>query len=393
MEVSSVGAARAARRPNARGASLFDRCLRLGILLCSSALRTGLCNAFIVRPSPSSAALRGVHSSGRGAFVRARVDSSPQAQAVVAASVAVDAPSLSDLEAEAKRLTPEIRAEVMCQFLEFSSKYRDQFVVVKYGGHAMTDDALKRGFCRDVAALRQAGVNVVVVHGGGPQISETLTKLGIESKRVEGLRITDADTLRVTEMVLCGAVNKGLVSDIKAAGARSVGLSGRDDHFLIAEQLTKTVVGDDGNQQEIDLGFVGTPKRVDSSLLRSLCKSHYVPVVAPIGVGEKSETFNINADTAAGAIAAELKAARFLLLTDVPGVLDGERCLIDDIHVSELDGLIGGGTISGGMIPKVRTAQDAVEKGVGGVAILDGRVPHAVLMELCTKSGIGTLIH
>ena len=277
--------------------------------------------------------------------------------------------------------------------LPFLKRYDDRIIVVKYGGHAMGEEETALRFGRDVALLEQVGVNPVVVHGGGPQINAMLKRLGVKSTFVHGLRVTDADMLDVVEMVLAGPVNKQVAEAITRAGAIAVGISGKDGGLIRARKVTRTVY-DPGNRagQELDLGFVGEPESVDTRVLELLIGADIVPVVAPVGVGADGQTYNINADTAAGAIAGALGAERLLMMTDVPGVLDPGGELIPELTLAEAQAGIEAGWISGGMIPKVETCMDAVRGGVKGAVILDGRVPHAVLRELFTNQGAGTLI-
>jgi acetylglutamate kinase len=258
-------------------------------------------------------------------------------------------------------------------------RYAEKTVVVKYGGHAM--GAGGETFAQDVVLLRQLGMNPIVVHGGGPQINRTLERLGIKSQFVNGLRVTDAETMEVVEMVLVGTINSHLVTAINEVGGCAIGLTGGDGNFLHATKSTRNG----------DLGFVGEPAHVDIGVLDGFRAAKMIPVIAPIGVGPAGESYNINADTVAGAVAAAVKAARFLLLTDVPGVLDAEKKLIPELSATEVRRLIADGTISGGMIPKVETCLDAVAGGTEAAVILDGRVPHAMLLELFTE-GAGTLI-
>ncbi|MBW8270777.1 acetylglutamate kinase [Caldovatus aquaticus] len=277
--------------------------------------------------------------------------------------------------------------------LPFLKRYDEQIVVVKYGGHAMGEEETALRFGRDIALLEQVGVKPVVVHGGGPQINAMLKRLGVKSTFVQGLRVTDAEMLDVVEMVLAGPVNKQIAEAITRAGAIAVGISGKDGGLIRARKLTRTVRDpDNGAEQALDLGFVGEPERVDTRVLELMIGADIVPVVAPVGVGEDGQTYNINADTAAGAIAGALKAERLLLLTDVPGVLGRDGALVPEMTVAEARAGIAAGWISGGMIPKVETCIYAIERGVKGAVILDGRVPHAVLVELFTDSGAGTLI-
>jgi acetylglutamate kinase len=272
-------------------------------------------------------------------------------------------------------------------------RYDDKTVVVKYGGHAMGDPALGQAFARDITLLRLSGLNPIVVHGGGPQINAMLDRLGIKSSFAAGMRITDAKTVEVVEMVLAGSINKEIVQMINEAGGRAVGLTGKDGNLATAERVTRTVVDPDSKiEQIVDLGFVGEPKMVRSKILIDLMKSEIIPVLAPVCPGPEGATYNVNADTFAGAVAGAVKATRLLFLTDVPGVLDKSKQLIKQLTVKEARRLIADGTISGGMIPKVETCIEALDRGVEGVVILNGKVPHAVLLELFTEHGVGTLI-
>jgi len=285
------------------------------------------------------------------------------------------------------------RARIIAESLPYMLRYDEEAVVVKYGGHAMGDAALGRAFAEDVTLLKLAGINPVVVHGGGPQIGGMLERLGIKSEFRGGLRVTDRATVEIVEMVLAGSINKEIVAAIGAVGGRAVGLCGKDGNMVTARRLTRTVVDPDSNIEKIlDLGFVGEPATVRREVLDVLAKSEIIPVLAPVAPGEDGETYNINADTFAGAIAGALGAKRLLFLTDVPGVLDKDKRLIKELTVAEADRLIADGTISGGMIPKVETCIEAIGRGVEGVVILDGKVPHAVLLELFTAGGAGTLI-
>src|SRR6201996_3135724 len=281
---------------------------------------------------------------------------------------------------------------VLVEALPYILKYDQKTIVVKYGGNAMTDTGA-RDFAQDIVLMKQTGIDPVVVHGGGPQIGAMLKKLNINSTFIDGLRVTDEAAVEVVEMVLTGSINKQIVSGINAAGGRALGLSGKDGNLVIARKLAMTRNNPDTGQQEaVDLGFVGEPDVVNPEVLHSIMKSETIPVIAPIGVGRKGETYNINADTVAGAIASSLKAERLILLTDVEGVLDQEKKLIPRLSVGEARDLIANGTISGGMIPKIQTAIDAVEDGVNAAVILDGRIPHVLLLELFTEHGAGTLI-
>lgn len=289
--------------------------------------------------------------------------------------------------------TPYAQAELLMRALPHMQRYDDATVVVKYGGHAMYDEQMARDFAKDMILLEQAGVNPVVVHGGGPQIGAMLNRLNIKSEFAAGLRVTDKATMDVVEMVLAGLINKQIVGFINNEGGRAIGLCGKDGNMVTAHKLTRTIVDDTTKQeQEIDLGFVGEPHHVDSRVLDALLGRELIPVLAPVCNGDDGQTYNVNADTFAGAIAGALKAKRLLLLTDVPGVLDKNKNLIPELTVSKIHELIADGTITGGMIPKVETCIYALEQGVEGVVILDGKVPHAVLLELLTDHGAGTLI-
>lgn len=289
--------------------------------------------------------------------------------------------------------TAEAQARLLSQALPFMQRYENKTVVVKYGGHAMGDIELGRAFARDIALLKQSGVNPIVVHGGGPQIGAMLARIGIESKFEGGLRVTDRPTVEIVEMVLAGSINKEIVALINAEGEWAIGLSGKDGNMVFAEKAKKTMVDPDSNiERVLDLGYVGEPVEVDRTLLDLLARSEMIPVLAPVAPGRDGHTYNINADTFAGAIAGALKASRLLFLTDVPGVLDRNKKLIDELSVSEAKALIKDGTISGGMIPKVETCIEAIERGVEGVVILNGKTAHAVLLELFTEHGAGTLI-
>ena len=285
------------------------------------------------------------------------------------------------------------KAHVLTEALPFMQRYDKKTVVIKYGGHAMGDEKLAEAFAHDVVLLKQAGVNPVVVHGGGPQIAAMLERLGIESTFKNGLRVTDAQTIEVVEMVLAGAINKQIVTALNKAGGSAVGLSGKDGNMLVA-QKTKTTQKDPSSNVEkaVNLGFVGTPKQVNTQVLDTMLASDIIPVIAPIATSAKGQTLNVNADTAAGAIAAALEAERLLMLTDVSGVLDKKGVLLERLSLRQAQALMRNGTAQGGMIPKLETAIQAVKGGVAASAILDGRVPHAILLELFTALGAGTLI-
>jgi acetylglutamate kinase len=291
-------------------------------------------------------------------------------------------------------------AKTLAEALPFIQRYDRETVVIKYGGHAMGEEAMARAFAADAVLLKLLGLHPVIVHGGGPQISRMLKKAGVESTFIDGLRVTDAATMEVAEMVLSGAINKEIVNFINQAGeeadVRGVGLSGKDARLITVDKAQKTKRDPESNlEQIIDLGFVGEPRHIDPQIIKALIHApeDYVPVVAPIGVSTDGETYNINADTVAGALAGALKAKRMLLLTDVVGVLGADGELIRGMNVAEAIEAIATGVATGGMIPKLETAIAAVQAGVGGVVILDGRQPHAMLAELFTDAGAGTLIH
>ena len=285
------------------------------------------------------------------------------------------------------------QAKTLSEALPYMRRYAGETLVLKYGGNAMGDPALAELFARDIALLRQVGSNPIVVHGGGPQIGAMLEKLSIKSEFVDGLRVTDQATVEVVEMVLTGSINKNIVSQINAAGGFAVGLSGKDGNLITADKLRRTVKDKDSNIERIlDLGLVGEPRTISPHVLDFFQESDITPVIAPIGVGPKGETLNINADTAAGAIAGAMGAKRLLMLTDIKGVLDENGELIAKMTATQARQLIKKGVIKGGMIPKVETCLDAIDDGVEAAVIIDGRIPHAVLLELFTKHGAGTLI-
>ncbi|HTH17902.1 MAG TPA: acetylglutamate kinase [Magnetospirillum sp.] len=285
------------------------------------------------------------------------------------------------------------RAKTLSEALPFMRQFSDETLVIKFGGHAMESDDLFRLFARDIVLLKQVGINPVVVHGGGPQIDQMLKRLNINTPRVDGLRFTDEATVEVVEMILSGKINKQIVSAINEAGGFAVGLSGKDGHLIRARKLRRTKKDPDSNIEKIlDLGYVGEPAEITPHILDFFRETDVIPVIAPVGMGGSGETYNINADTAAGAVAAATGARRLLMLTDVAGVLDKAGNLIPEMTASQVQGYIADGTISGGMIPKVETCLDAVSQGVDAAVILDGRVPHAVLLELFTPHGVGTLI-
>ena len=278
-------------------------------------------------------------------------------------------------------VSPEVQARILSEALPYMQRYDEEVVVVKYGGHAMGEEKLARDFARDIVLLEQTAINPIVVHGGGPQINRMLDRLGIKSKFVNGLRVTTAEIMEVVEMVLAGTINKQLVAAINAVGGCAIGVCGKDGNLIRAERVTRNG----------DIGFVGEPTTIAASVLGGFERAGMIPVIAPIGVGKDGETYNINSDTVAGAVAAAAKATRFLLLTDVPGVLDADKKLLPELSAVAARRMIADGTISGGMIPKVETCLAAVDDGVEAAVIVDGRVPHAILLELFTE-GAGTLI-
>lgn len=285
------------------------------------------------------------------------------------------------------------QARILSQALPFMRRYAGQTIVVKYGGHAMGDNNLAQLFANDIVLLKQVGIHPIVVHGGGPQIGQTLERMKIKSSFIDGLRVTDAETVDVVEMVMAGAINKQVSAAINEAGGLAIGLSGKDGNLIRASKIQRTKRDPNSNIEKVlDLGFVGEPDQINVHVLEVFKKSDMIPVIAPIGLGPKGETFNINADTAAGAIAAAIGSKRLLLLTDVAGVLDADDTLIEKINSKETYKLIDDGVISGGMIPKATTCLQAVEKGVDAAVIIDGRVAHAILLELFTDHGVGTLI-
>ena len=286
-----------------------------------------------------------------------------------------------------------IKAETLIEALPYFQRYAGRTFVVKYGGHAMGDPEAARDFAEDIVLLKAVGINPVVVHGGGPQIGAMLKKLGVESRFVDGLRVTDKATAEVAEMVLSGAINKELVGWIAQAGGKAIGISGKDGGLVTASKVERTTKDPDSQTEEaIDLGFVGEPASVDTTILDTVSKAGMIPIVAPIGAGRDGHTYNINADTMAGAIAAALGAARLFLLTDVTGVLDKNGNLLTDLTPADIARLRDDGTISGGMIPKLETCVKAVEAGCEAAVVLDGRVGHAMLLEFFTSKGAGTLV-
>ncbi len=299
-----------------------------------------------------------------------------------------------DLPFERRQLANWRRtARTLVEALPYILRYDGKTIVVKYGGNAMGEEGVPQHFAQSMVLMKQTGIDPIVVHGGGPQIGAMLDRLQIKSEFIDGLRVTDRNAIDVVEMVLSGSINKQLVSAINSAGGRAVGLSGKDGHLIVAKKLQRTKRDSSGNVERIvDMGFVGEPDEINPEVLETIMNSDLIPVVAPIGVGKNGETYNINADTVAGAIAGALNADRLLFLTDVPGVMDKDGNIIQSLTISQAQALIRDGTISGGMIPKVQTCIDALKAGVEAVVILDGRIPHVLLVELFTEHGAGTLI-
>ena len=285
------------------------------------------------------------------------------------------------------------QARSISEALPFMQQYAGQTIVIKYGGHAMGDEALSRSFARDIVMMKQSGVNPVVVHGGGPQIGAMLERLNITSEFKGGMRVTDQQTVEVVEMVLAGSINKKVVGSLNHEGGQAVGISGKDANLMVVKKMQRTLKDPDSNiEQAIDLGFVGEPYKVNQHIIDVMLGSDLIPVVAPIGVSEEGLTYNVNADTFAAALAVALGAKRLLLLTDVAGVLDKDGVLQEELTNDQAKALIADGTISGGMIPKIQSCMDVIEGGVEGVVIINGRVPHAVLLEIFTQHGAGTLL-
>ncbi|PXX44332.1 MULTISPECIES: acetylglutamate kinase [Aquitalea] len=280
------------------------------------------------------------------------------------------------------------KALVLAEALPYIRRFSGKTIVIKYGGNAMTDDALKEGFAKDIVLLKLVGINPVVVHGGGPQINELLERVGKEGKFIQGMRVTDQETMDVVEMVLGGLVNKEIVSLINTHGGKAVGLTGKDGHFIRAEKMFLS----DESEDKIDIGQVGEISSIDPSLVSLLDRQDFIPVVAPIGVGANGEAYNINADLVAGKLAETLNAEKLILMTNTPGVLDKAGKLLTGLSAQQVDALFADGTIHGGMLPKISSALDAARSGVNTVHIIDGRVPHALLLEIMTDDGVGTMI-
>ncbi|MCK6407531.1 MAG: acetylglutamate kinase [Rhodocyclaceae bacterium] len=294
------------------------------------------------------------------------------------------------MTANTAQLTPAQEAGILAEALPYIKRFHGKTIVVKYGGNAMTDEHLKQCFARDVVLLKLVGMNVVVVHGGGPQIENMLTRVGKKGEFIQGMRVTDAETMEVVEMVLGGQVNKDVVNLINHAGGKAVGLTGKDGNFIRAKKLF--LENKDNPAEPIDVGAVGDITQIDPSLVGHLEGGGFIPVIAPIGVGKEGETYNINADVVAGKIAEVLKAEKLVLLTNTPGVLDQKGQLITGITPKQIDDMVEDGTLSGGMLPKIGSALDAAKNGVKSVHIIDGRVEHALLLEILTDHGVGTMI-
>jgi acetylglutamate kinase len=285
------------------------------------------------------------------------------------------------------------KADLLTETLPFMKRYSNKVIVVKFGGNAMGKKEYVSSFAEDIVLLQQVGMLPIVVHGGGPQIGEMLSKLKIRTEFIDGLRVTDSATIDVVEMVLCGVTNKSIVTAISNAGAKAVGISGKDGNLITAKRLMKMDKNSDSNvERAIDLGFVGVPEKIDPQVIKALINEKMIPVIAPVGMGEDGLTYNINADTAAGAISASMKASRMIMLTDVSGVLDNNRKLIPELTINEALALIKDKVVVGGMIPKLRTCIDAVEGGAEASVIMDGTIPHSLLLELFTEHGVGTII-
>ncbi|NOT85176.1 MAG: acetylglutamate kinase [Methylococcaceae bacterium] len=292
-----------------------------------------------------------------------------------------------------KTTTAHQIAQYLCEALPYIQRFNNKTVVVKFGGNAMIDDALKHSFARDIVLMKSVGINPIVVHGGGPQIGDLLKRLGKTSEFVDGMRVTDNETMDVVEMVLGGLVNKEIVNLINRHGGKAIGITGKDGDFIHARKINMTRAMPEGQASEIiDIGHVGEVQSIDPSIVEMLNNSDFIPVIAPIGVGEDGRSYNINADLVAGKVAEVLKAEKLLLLTNTPGILDQQGQLLTGLNIADIEALTANGTISGGMIPKTRCAVEALKGGVNSVHIIDGRVEHAVLLELFTDQGVGTLL-
>jgi acetylglutamate kinase len=305
------------------------------------------------------------------------------------------AKSLSEKAAAAPAETPltaHQQARILAEAIPHLILYDEKNVVIKFGGNAMVDEELFKAFAQDIVYLKQSGINPIVVHGGGPQIASMLQKLAIKSDFVNGLRVTDKATVEVVEMVLAGKINKEIVSAINRQGGKAVGISGKDANLMIAKKITEMPDPQSNKLVDVDIGYVGDPVEVNPHIVEVISKSDLIPVIAPVAISREGETLNVNADTFASALAARMQAKRLLLLTDVSGVLDETKQLIPSLSIEEARAMIKSGAISGGMIPKIEGCIEVVEAGVEGVVVIDGRVPHCVLLELFTEHGVGTLV-
>jgi acetylglutamate kinase len=290
------------------------------------------------------------------------------------------------------RPTAHMQARVLAEALPHLIKYDEETVVIKFGGNAMGDEALAEAFAKDIVYLKLSGINPVVVHGGGPQIAAMLKKLDIKSEFVQGLRVTDKPTVEVVEMVLAGAINKEIVTSINKQGGKAVGISGKDANLMIATKVTELADPESNIMKAVDIGYVGDPVEINPYIVDVISKSDLIPVIAPVAASRDGQTLNVNADTFASALAARLKAKRLLMLTDIAGVLDKDKKLVADLTIDEARAMIRDGSITGGMIPKIEGCIEVVEAGVEAVSIIDGRVPHCVLLELFTEHGVGTIV-
>ncbi len=292
-----------------------------------------------------------------------------------------------------KNKTAHQIAHVLIEALPYIQKFKGKTIVIKFGGNAMVDEALKHSFARDIVLMKLVGINPIIVHGGGPQIGNLLKRLNISTQFIHGMRVTDSETMDIVEMVLGGQVNKQIVHLINIHGGKAIGLTGKDGDFIHAKKINLNISSAEANASEIiDLGHVGEVSSIDPSVVNMLCNSDFIPVIAPIGVGDDGHSYNINADLVAGKVAEILKAEKLLLLTNTAGILDKESNLLTGLSISDIDNLIADGTIAGGMIPKTRCATDALKGGVSSIHIIDGRVEHAILLELFTDQGVGTLL-
>ena len=289
---------------------------------------------------------------------------------------------------EAEHIPPGVKASILAEALPYIRRFSGSTIVIKYGGNAMTEPHLKEAFAKDVVLLKLVGINPVIVHGGGPQINDMLNKVGKEGTFVQGMRVTDGETMDIVEMVLGGHVNKDIVSLLNQNGGKAVGITGRDSHFIKAKKMFINTPERNG----VDIGQVGQVESIDTGLIRGMVERGYIPVVAPIGVGRQGEAFNINADVVAGKLAEELRAEKLIMMTNISGVLDKEGNLLTNLTPARIDELIADGTLHGGMLPKISSAVDAAINGVKATHIIDGRVPHALLLEIFTNQGVGSMI-